>query len=212
MQRPSSSRATSIVAKLGAKAASRFEATSSAERASMTVRRSRRPDATISAGPAKAASTPGMVTIKPAVPSLTLRPVLMSVRMPIGRNSVVTMENVPTAMEPTASHADVEVSVLFGGDSASAHVVQGVDMQVVSPRTRPGTRRANEDQRFRSANNRLELAPMAHQAMGELVHEHPLHALAQDVAREDCLHFVDAQLLVELLLHRLRLAGDPYLQ
>lgn len=104
--RPSSRRATSIVPKLGAKAASRFEAISSVVSAISTVRRSSLPDATINAGPANAASTPGMVTIRPAVPSDTLSPRAMSVSRPMGMNSVETIAKVPTAMELTASHAE----------------------------------------------------------------------------------------------------------
>ena len=95
-----------MVAKLGANAASRFDAMSKVVSAISTVRRSSLPEATISAGPAKAASTPGIVTIRPAVPSDTLRPRAMSVSRPMGMNSVETIAKVPTAMEPTASHAE----------------------------------------------------------------------------------------------------------
>jgi hypothetical protein len=53
----------------------------------------------------------------------------MSVSKPIGRNSVVTIEKVPTAIEPTASQAEREVSVISGVEgSASAHEVQGAVM------------------------------------------------------------------------------------
>lgn len=50
----------------------------------------------------------------------------MSVRRPIGRNSVVTIANVPTAMEATASQADREVSGVAA--SASAQGEQGAFM------------------------------------------------------------------------------------
>ncbi|MCY1522218.1 hypothetical protein D9M68_570630 [compost metagenome] len=115
-----------MVVKLGANAASRFEAIKSSVSAISTVRRSSRPEATISAGPAKAASTPGMVIISPAVPSDTFRPRAMSVSRPMGMNSVDTIAKVPTAMEPTASQAERVGAATASRAGAARSSMQGV--------------------------------------------------------------------------------------
>lgn len=138
-----------MVAKLGAKAASRFEAISKVVSAISTVRRSSRPEATMSAGPAKAASTPGMVIIRPAVPSDTFRPRAMSVKRPMGMNSVETMAKVPTAIEPTASQA--ERAVLAGSGARSS--MQGLLLGEFIMGRSPGPRRqAHTDTLLRKAS------------------------------------------------------------
>jgi len=69
----------------------------------------------MSSGPASAATMPGIVTIRPAVPSVTPSEAATSGSTPMGRNSVVTVANEPTASDSTAIQPDTRA-----GDAAAA--------------------------------------------------------------------------------------------
>jgi hypothetical protein len=74
---------------------------------------------TVTAGAATAASRPGIVIIKPAVPSEIWYVDPIEVRTPIGNISVVTMEKMPIITEVTASQ-------LTSGERDGATVVGAV--------------------------------------------------------------------------------------
>ncbi|MFJ3212973.1 MULTISPECIES: hypothetical protein [Streptomyces] len=59
--------------------------------------------ATVTTGAETAARNPGMVIMRPAIPSEMVKLDPMDVRRPIGRISVVTMEKIPSITEITAS-------------------------------------------------------------------------------------------------------------
>ncbi|BDM74722.1 hypothetical protein HEK616_82090 (plasmid) [Streptomyces nigrescens] len=66
-------------------------------------RRSNRAVATVSRGAETAARSPGMVIIRPAIPSEMVKLDPIDVSRPIGKISVVTIEKSPSITEATAS-------------------------------------------------------------------------------------------------------------
>ncbi|EEF23218.1 conserved hypothetical protein [Ricinus communis] len=106
---PRNARPTSISAKLGAVAATRFEASSKAASARRIRRRLIRPAASKSEGADIAAIMPGVVTIRPAVPGVTCKSAAICGSNPTGIYSVATKANDPTATENTANHDDRSV-------------------------------------------------------------------------------------------------------
>ncbi|MNU44849.1 hypothetical protein D3C71_336750 [compost metagenome] len=119
---PSMARPSNIHAYDGASATSRFEATSRAVRASSTMRRSRRPEPTVTKMAAKAATMPGVVIISPAWPLLMASSAAMAGSRPTGRNSEVTRAKAPMPTDRTASHGATVVS--------SPVVLEGVCIEV----------------------------------------------------------------------------------
>ncbi|MFB7425419.1 hypothetical protein ACFC0K_19280 [Streptomyces hydrogenans] len=80
-------------------------------------------------GAETAASSPGMVIIRPAIPFEMVKLEPIDVRRPIGRISVVTMEKIPSMIEKTANQ---EMKVERSGDAAdSTEGVVDVDTKTV---------------------------------------------------------------------------------
>jgi hypothetical protein len=94
----------------GASATSRFDATSSAVRASSTMRRSSRPEPMVTPMAANAATMPGVVIISPAWPLLMASSAAMAGSRPTGRNSDVTRAKAPMPTDSTASQGATVVS------------------------------------------------------------------------------------------------------
>ncbi|MFI0927886.1 hypothetical protein ACH4TP_28705 [Streptomyces sp. NPDC021012] len=85
--------------------------------------------ATVTKGAETAARNPGMVIMRPAIPSETVKLDPIDVSRPIGRISVVTIEKIPSITEITA---DQETKAgRSGGAEARTEVVVAVDMSPV---------------------------------------------------------------------------------
>ncbi|MFE7586738.1 hypothetical protein ACFU5Y_34830 [Streptomyces gardneri] len=85
--------------------------------------------ATVTRGAETAARNPGMVIMRPAIPSETVKLDPIEVSRPIGRISVVTIEKIPSITEITASQETKAGRSGGAGDWAVAVVV--VDMNPV---------------------------------------------------------------------------------
>ncbi|MFB7545840.1 hypothetical protein ACFC0N_38785 [Streptomyces zaomyceticus] len=85
--------------------------------------------ATVAKGAETAARNPGMVIMRPAIPSETVKLDPIEVSRPIGRISVVTIEKIPSITEITASQETEAERSSGAGDGAEAVVV--VDMNPV---------------------------------------------------------------------------------
>ena len=108
---PSMARPSKIEPYDGASATSRFETTSRAVRASSTMRRSRRPEPTVTKMAANAATMPGVVIMSPACPLLMASSAAMAGSSPTGRNSDVTRAKAPMPTDKTASQGATVVSL-----------------------------------------------------------------------------------------------------
>ncbi|MFV5994835.1 hypothetical protein ACNPQM_20795 [Streptomyces sp. NPDC056231] len=85
--------------------------------------------ATVTKGAETAARNPGMVIMRPAIPSEMVKLDPIEVSRPIGRISVVTIEKIPSITEITASQeTEAERS---GGAGAWTEAVVAVDMNPV---------------------------------------------------------------------------------
>ncbi|MFE7708528.1 hypothetical protein ACFU6I_22635 [Streptomyces sp. NPDC057486] len=85
--------------------------------------------ATVTKGAETAARNPGMVIMRPAIPSEMVKLDPIEVSRPIGRISVVTIEKIPSITEITASQeTKAERSV---GAGARTEAVVAVDMNTV---------------------------------------------------------------------------------
>lgn len=98
---PTSTRATTITAKFGVHAASRFPTARTAISAHSTVRRSNRPSRGVRSGADTAPTSPVMVSVSPAVPSDTSRASPTGVSRPTGSISDVTTVNVAAVTAAT---------------------------------------------------------------------------------------------------------------
>lgn len=86
-----------------ANADARFAAPTSPTRRTRTARRSKRPVATVTSGAEAAATNPGTVTMRPAVPADTSRSLPTGVSRPTGSSSEVISEKMPSVTARTAS-------------------------------------------------------------------------------------------------------------
>ncbi len=100
---PIRNRATRTTAKPGARAEARFAAPISPISATRMTRRSTRPVATVTSGAETAATSPGTVTIRAAVPSETSSSAPIGVSRPTGSSSEVISEKMPRVTARTAS-------------------------------------------------------------------------------------------------------------
>ncbi|MFG3041521.1 hypothetical protein ACGFYZ_31925 [Streptomyces sp. NPDC048330] len=85
--------------------------------------------ATVTKGAETAARSPGMVIMRPAIPSEMVKLDPIEVSRPMGRISVVTIEKIPSITEITASQASN--AGRFGGAAVGVEVVVVVDMNPV---------------------------------------------------------------------------------
>ncbi|WP_442809642.1 hypothetical protein [Streptomyces sp. SR27] len=85
--------------------------------------------ATVTKGAETAARNPGMVIMRPAIPSEMVKLDPIEVSRPIGRISVVTIEKIPSITEITASQE--AKAVRSGGTGDWTEVVVAVDMSPV---------------------------------------------------------------------------------
>src|SRR5450830_1667765 len=120
---PSSARPNNITANDGANAEIRFEASNNIDKTSKIKRRLMRPAPNIRPGAEMAATTPGVVTINPAVPGDTPRSCAICGNKPTGKNSVVTKAKAPTATDTTDSQdrkCDAAFSSVLRGSSTTS--------------------------------------------------------------------------------------------
>jgi len=75
-----------------------------------------------------AAITPGVVTIRPAVPGVTPSSRAICGNRPTGKNSVVTNANAPIVTAPTASHARNGDESSFSGEPLLAGLLLSIIM------------------------------------------------------------------------------------
>jgi len=134
---PRRARPNSITTKVGANALTALDDASNAVRTTRIVRRSIRLAPTTSAGAAAAATRPGKVTMRPAVPDETARSFAIWGKRPIGRNSVVTNANAPRAIEVTLSHGrregeDASTSCVSTGEEIAEAAVMGSSVMTLS--------------------------------------------------------------------------------
>ncbi len=100
---PTSRRAASSTAKSGARAAARLAAAIRAMSPHSTSRRSIRPAPTATSGAQHPATSPGTVTMSPAVPSDTPSASPTGVSRPTGSSSEVIRQKIPSATADTAA-------------------------------------------------------------------------------------------------------------
>jgi hypothetical protein len=105
IQTPRTSRAISSIAKLDATAEAMLEAKRNKDSTMRSRRRSSLPATRVAKGATTAATRPGNEISNPAVPLETVKSRAIWLSRPIGMSSVVTITNVPIAMEATAGHA-----------------------------------------------------------------------------------------------------------
>ena len=102
---PSRTRPTSSMGKLKAKAAIRFDINRRIVKPSIRIRRSRFRMTAVTKRLEISAKMAVAETVCPAAPSLILKSAAIGVSRLAGRNSAVTRENTPSAIEPTAAQA-----------------------------------------------------------------------------------------------------------
>ncbi|MFF0433824.1 hypothetical protein ACFYU9_16525 [Streptomyces sp. NPDC004327] len=86
--------------------------------------------ATVTKGAETAARKPGMVIMRPAIPSETVKLDPIEVSSPIGRISVVTIEKIPSITDITAVQEAADERSGGAGDRTEAVV----DVDIESPR------------------------------------------------------------------------------
>ncbi|MFF3603729.1 hypothetical protein [Streptomyces sp. NPDC002463] len=129
--------------------------------------------ATVTKGAEIAARNPGMVIMRPAIPSEMVKLEPIEVSSPIGRISVVTIEKIPSITEITASQ-----EIKFGrsdGAGEGTEVVVAVDMNPVLSWASPA-----EGVHQSSRNGRHPLADSRHQRPGPCRRAAPPPVWGQD--------------------------------